>query len=96
MDKLEKMESVTPTVEVTEEQPKKELIPIKKDSGWKKFWKMLDGNKTIIGSITLNILGLVPIPEPYKSISMGVVTLLTGAALKHHIEKGFFKTTKGQ
>jgi hypothetical protein len=71
-------------------------IEEKKVSGLKKFWGVLNGNKTIIGSIILLILQPIPIPEPYKAISIGVVSLLTGAALTSHIEKGFFKANKGQ
>jgi hypothetical protein len=73
-----------------------EEIKPKKDSWFKKIWKILEGNKTIIGSITLNILVLIPISEPYKTIVIGIITLLTGAALKSHIDKGFFNQNKGQ
>jgi hypothetical protein len=62
----------------------------------KKFWNVLNGNKTIIGSMILVVLQAVPIPELYKTISMSIVTLLTGAALTSHIQKGFFKYDKGQ
>lgn len=68
----------------------------KEDSKLKKFWNMLNGNKTIIGSIALNVLYFVPIPEPYKQISVLVISLLTGAALTSHIKKGYFGQDKGQ
>jgi hypothetical protein len=68
---------------------------VKKVSKLKKFWDILDGNKTIIGSMTLAILQPIPIPEPYKTVSIVVVCLLTGLSLKDHIDKGFFKANKG-
>jgi hypothetical protein len=69
---------------------------IKKVSKLKKFWDIINGNKTIIGSVTLLILQAIPIPEPYKSISLGVVSLLTGAAFTSHVKKGYFREDKGQ
>jgi hypothetical protein len=73
-----------------------EVIKKKEDSKFKKFWNVLNGNKTIIGSMILVILQAVPIPEPYKTVSIGVVSLLTGAALTSHIQRGFFRADKGQ
>jgi hypothetical protein len=67
-----------------------------KENKLKTFWKKLDGNKTIIGSMLLVVLQAIPIPEPYKTVSIGLVTLLTGAALTSHIQKGYFKADKGQ
>ena len=67
-----------------------------KVSKLKKFWAILNGNKTIIGSIVLAVLQYMPIPEPYKAVSIGVVSILTGAALTSHIQKGFFRADKGQ
>jgi hypothetical protein len=68
----------------------------KKESKLKKFWNVLEGNKTIIGSITINILAFCPIPEPYKTIVIGSISLLTGAAFISHAKKGYFTETKGQ
>lgn len=68
----------------------------KSESKLRKFLNVLDGNKTIIGSITLAILQAVPIPEPYKTVSIGIISLLTGAALTSHIQKGYFRQDKGK
>lgn len=69
---------------------------VEKESKLKKFWQVLNGNKTIIGSMILAILQPIPIPEPYKTVLIGVVMILTGAALTSHIQKGFFKVDKGR
>jgi len=62
----------------------------------KNLLKRLNGNKTIIGSNIITLLVITPIPEPYKTILISVVGLLTGIAFKDHIKKGYFKTDKGQ
>jgi hypothetical protein len=62
---------------------------------FKKVWDALNGNKTIIGLLTLNVLEYVPIGEPWKSIVTVVVSALTGASAAHHIQKGYFRTDKG-
>ena len=61
----------------------------------KKFWQKLDGNKTIIGSNLIALIALLPIPEPYKTISLAGIGLITGIAFKSHVKKGYFKSNKG-
>jgi len=61
----------------------------------KKIWQMLNGNKTIIASTLLLIAANVPIPEPYRSIIIGILSLLGTGSLAHHVQKGYFRTDKG-
>ena len=42
-----------------------------KISKLKKFWNILNGNKTIIGSMVINVLAFMPIHEPIKTIVIG-------------------------
>jgi len=67
MEQLKKIEVKAKPTQTTSEK----LMPIpteaKPESKLKRFWKILDGNKTIIGSITLTVISVVPIPEPYKT-----------------------------
>ena len=64
--------------------------------GWlKRFWKMLDGNKTIVCTTLLIIVDKVPIPEPYKGIAEAILIALGATALGHHAYKGYFTTKKG-
>jgi hypothetical protein len=61
-----------------------------------RFWAILNGNKTIIASTLLLIATNVPIPEPWKTIIVGILSLCGATALGHHIEKGYFTTEKGK
>ena len=61
----------------------------------KKLWKFLDGNKTIIGLVFLNILQLTFMKEwlgdnlvPIQSI----IGAFTGYGAIHHIKKGKLTT----
>jgi len=66
-------------------------------SNWlKRIWQILNGNKTIISSTLLLIATNVPIPEPYKTIIVGILTLLAGGSLAHHVQKGYFTSDKGK
>ena len=76
-------------------EPKKEGFWKKLQNICKKTWNILDGNKTIIGSIAINILAFCPIPEPVKTVVIGSVSILTGAAFINHAKKGYFTTEKG-
>ena len=68
---------------------------MEKTNWLKKIWQMLNGNKTIIASMLLLVATNVPIPEPYRSIIIGILTLLTGGAAAHHVAKGYLRTDKG-
>jgi hypothetical protein len=61
----------------------------------KRIWAILNGNKTIIASTLLLIATNVPIPEPYKTIIVGLLTLLAGGAAAHHVAKGYLRADKG-
>jgi len=61
----------------------------------KQVWAFLNGNKTIICTIALAAVQAFPIPEPYKGLLIYTLTALGGAALVHHVKKGYFTTTKG-
>jgi hypothetical protein len=57
----------------------------------KKIWQFVDGNKTIIGLILLNVIQLTFMKEwlgdnivPVKA----VISALTGLSAVHHIKKG--------
>jgi hypothetical protein len=69
---------------------------MEKENWFKRIWAILNGNKTIIMSTLLLIATNVPIPEPYKAIIVGLLGLLGGGALAHHIEKGYFTQEKGK
>lgn len=63
----------------------------------KKLWKLADGNKTIFGSLLLAALeaGLIPVTGGWLVFLKWAVRILTGAALGHHIQKGYFSPKKG-
>jgi hypothetical protein len=62
----------------------------------KKIWKILNGNKTLICTSLLALLEKFPIiPEPYKTIIITILTVLGGASLIHHVQKGYFTPEKG-
>ena len=68
---------------------------MEKTNWLKKIWQMLNGNKTVICSMLLLIATNVPIPEPYKTIIVGLLSLLGTGSLAHHISKGYLRTDKG-
>jgi len=68
---------------------------VEKAKWYKRIWQILNGNKTIIASMLLLIATNVPIPEPFKSIIVGILSLLGGGALAHHAVKGYFSPNKG-
>ena len=66
-----------------------------------KFWKYLDGNKTIICMTSASILQMA-VQNDILNDSNGlkfiinVLMLLGGGSLIHHAKKGYFKQNKGQ
>jgi hypothetical protein len=65
----------------------------------KKIWDWINGNKTIIGSLLLAASGqwgsqVIP-NQNLLTLINGVIVLLTGASLVHHVKKGYFTTKKG-
>lgn len=62
---------------------------------FKKAWKVIDGNKTIICLTLLKVSEYVPIPEPAKSIVTIVLSAGAGGSAIHHIQKGYLFTKKG-
>ena len=55
-----------------------------------KFWNWLNGNKTVIGLVALQILqvfeGRFDRPETYQAI-VAIVMTITGASLVHKLSK---------
>jgi len=63
----------------------------------KKIWKWLDGNKTIIGLLAINILQLYGTAwfGGLSDIIMYAIIVLTGLSGYEHYKKGYFTTKKG-
>ena len=61
----------------------------------KMFWAAIDGNKTLICSVIITIITYAPLPQPYQQILMAIMLAAGGSSLVHHVQKGYFKTTKG-
>ena len=62
-----------------------------------KFWKFINGNKTIICSIAWLIVskGLVPINPEWLTVIEYTLMALTGGSLAHHVKKGYLTQNKG-
>lgn len=59
-----------------------------------KLWNFINGHKTIIGVILLQIIQIANIQAylgDYFSIVQQVIVILTGAALVHRVKKGLKK-----
>lgn len=63
---------------------------------WQKLWKVLDGNKTMIGAVLLMIISIASVQAwlgPVYDIVYYIIITLTGASALHKISKGSFKMT---
>ena len=63
----------------------------------KKFWKCINGNKTLIGFVLLNLTQLTFMKNWLGAdlvTIQAIIGALTGAALAHHIKKGDFGANK--
>ena len=65
-------------------------VPVKQ-TGWNRFWMRMNGNRTLILSMIATTVSLTPVPEPYKSISLGILALLGAKTGYEHIKNGAFK-----
>lgn len=61
----------------------------------RKLWAGMDGNKTIIGMTLITILTNLPLPQPYQSILLALITIFTGVSAKQHfVDKQMYRTDK--
>lgn len=65
-------------------------VPIK-ETGWHKFWQRMNGNRTMILSIVATGISFTPVPEPYKAILLGIISIAGGTTLVQHVKNGGFK-----
>jgi len=63
-----------------------------------KLWKILNGNKTIVGLVLLKIMdepAIVNLLGDWKSVVSIVVQAICGLSLAHHATKGYLSHKKG-
>lgn len=65
-------------------------VPVK-ETRWHRFWQKLDGNKTLILSSIALTVSLCPIPEPAKTIILGILGLAGAKTGYDHVANGGFK-----
>lgn len=62
---------------------------------WTKLWKIVDGNKTMIGAVLLMIIQITAVQswlgEAYEIVKY-IIIVITGASAVHHVAKGSFNT----
>jgi hypothetical protein len=51
-----------------------------------KLWAGLDGNKTILGTTLFAVLTKFPLPEPYHSILITIISIWTGVSAYDHFK----------